>query len=89
MPAYEVTYKTSWGRCVWCWDELSRTETHTVVTALTAPLQVLQLHHACFENHRYNSGLELAAEATNSKQLKPGVAWKVLEQLDSIGANVI
>ena len=61
MPAYEVSYETSWGRCAWCWDELPRAETHTVVTALSPPMLVLHLHHACFDSYRYTSGLELAA----------------------------
>ena len=61
VPAYQIGYETSWGRCAWCWDELPRTETHTVVTALTPPFLVLHLHHACFDAYRYTSGLELAA----------------------------
>ena len=61
MPAYQVSYETSWGRCAWCWEELARTEPHTVVTALAAPYLALHLHHACFDSYRYISGLELAA----------------------------
>ena len=77
MPAYGVgCIETSWGRCAWCWDELSRTETHTVVTSLTAPLLVLHMHHPCFDSYRYTSGLELAAVGS-SKEWPP----ERLEQL--------
>ncbi len=61
VPAYEIGYETSWGRCAWCWAELPRAETHTVVTAVSAPVLSLHLHHACFEAYRFTSGLELAA----------------------------
>jgi transcriptional regulator with XRE-family HTH domain len=61
VPAYEISYETSWGRCAWCWNELPRSETHTVVTALSPPVLVLHLHHSCFDAYRYTSGLDLAA----------------------------
>ena len=61
VPTYQVSYETSWGRCAWCWNELPRAETHTVVTALSPPLLMLHLHHACFDTYRYTSGLDLAA----------------------------
>ena len=61
MPAYQISYETSWGRCAWCWEEFPRAETHTVVSALTPPFLVLHLHHACFDPYRYTSGLDLAA----------------------------
>jgi len=61
VPAYQVSYDTSWGRWAWCWDELPRAETHTVVTALAPPVLELRLHHACFDAYSYTSGFELAA----------------------------
>jgi hypothetical protein len=61
VPAFEVSYETPWGRGAWCSDELPRSETHTVVTAVAPPVLVLDLQHACFDAYRYTSGLDLAA----------------------------
>jgi hypothetical protein len=61
VPTYQVSYEASWGRCAWCWDELPRAETHTVLTALAPPALELHLHHACFDSYRSTSGLDLAA----------------------------
>jgi hypothetical protein len=61
VPTNQVSYETSWGRCAWCWDELPRAETHTVLTALAPPVLELHLHHACFDSYRSTSGLDLAA----------------------------
>jgi transcriptional regulator with XRE-family HTH domain len=61
VPPFEISYETSWGRCAWCWEELPRAETHTVLSAQYAPFLVLHLHHPCFDTYRYTSGLELAA----------------------------
>ncbi len=50
-----------WIPCAWCWDELSRTETHTVVMTLAAPHLELHLHHACFDPYRNTSDMSNAA----------------------------
>jgi len=70
VPRCEISYETRWGRCAWCWGELPTAESHTVITALSPPLLVLHLHHACFDTYRYTSGLDLAA-ASSSKDWPP------------------
>jgi DNA-binding XRE family transcriptional regulator len=94
VAAYQVGYETSWGRCAWCWKELPRRETHTVVTALSPPVLVLHLHHPCFDTYRYTSGLELAAVGSSKdwpperlERLRITLGWDVRRFTRALGVT--
>ena len=61
MPRYDLRYETRGGRCAWCWEALSETDSHTVVRPLAAPPLELRFHHGCWSAYRALSGVEAGA----------------------------
>lgn len=58
MPAHDISYETRGGRCCWCWEPMSATESHTVVRARSSPPLELRFHHRCWPTYLALSGLQ-------------------------------